>query len=352
MSAQDDIKAAAEAAAAFMDAQELQHGVDTTALAVAEARIAELEAQLSPGGLLGAFTRPKPTDPLGKLGEQTRESITALETQVGHTLGTTRNYLALDEDVDTFQKAGTDTGMIEWQVKGGRVPHISIHSWTGGGDPVTGGAGQLVPWADVAQGKYDALLTMNAQKLARIGGPYVLSWNHEPENDACGTAGQFGDAYHHVRSIMDAAGVKAHWTLVLMQNEYATNPGPWYANCADDVDWIGVDCYNRYPEVGKWKPVPEILASAQTFADAAGKPLFVGEWASLEDPDQPNRKGDWIIEALDWLASNKAAGACYSHTRATFQGHTMFYWLDTSAYAFYAFKAAMESSYWKEGVGV
>ncbi len=75
----------------------------------------------------------------------------------------------------------------------------------------------------------------------------------------------------------------------------------WYPGDAY-LDPIGADAYNWYncrPGTSNpWNSLEQLVNPMRLFAQGkAIKGILVPEWASTEDPAQPNRKAQWITDA-------------------------------------------------------
>jgi hypothetical protein len=281
-----------------------------------------------PDPLWGAYCRPKG-------GQTWEEALTAFESEVGRTMSITRHYYRWDETVpDAFAR---------FAAAGGRVPYVSIHAFTRGGD--------FISWSDIAAGKHDDQLALWADALQSWGVKGYLNFHHEPENDlACGTARDFRAAFGHMRSVFDAHGVTNFvWTASLMAstlNGGHGGPGAWLP-AADTYRVIAVDGYNRFPsdtDAGHWRSFHEIFRPAHHEARRRHKRLLIGEYGSVEQDasgyrrGSPHAKGQWFDDAARTMRRwPELVGAIYSHTTAEYGGQVMNYWADTSAPSLSAF---------------
>jgi hypothetical protein len=79
--------------------------------------------------------------------------------------------------------------------------------------------------------------------------------------------------------------------------------------------------------------------------------LFVGEFGCIEQTEgysagDPMAKADWFQGAADTVrAWGNVEAMCYSHAEATFQGHVMPYWIDSSEPSLASFSDVGRSNY-------
>lgn len=192
----------------------------------------------------------------------------------------------------------------------GRTIHLSVRPRTD--------AGQVIPWADVAAAQpgtatHDQLVRW-AEAVAAYGDQIYFTFNHEPEttqSEANGRAEDFVAAWRRTIEVLRAAdGDEVRTVLVLGRGAFETGAiERWYPG-DDVVDVVGVDPYNWYQCQGTnrpWTSPADLIAAALDFATAHHKPLAVPEIASTEDPDDPNRKADWIRELGSTLGSPEVA---------------------------------------------
>jgi hypothetical protein len=286
--------------------------------------------------LWGAYCRP--------VGDQSwQDALVHLESETGRKMSLTRHYHLWDETVpDSFARSAAE---------GGRVPFVSIHAFTRDGTSI--------PWAQIAAGKHDAQLATWANALQSWGVKGYLNFHHEPENDlACGTNAEFKDAFAHVRSVFDAAGVTDFtWGVSLMASTLKGGHGGASAWLPDPrlYQVVIVDGYNRFPvdrHAKRWRSFAEIFAPAHREAVARGKQLMIGEYGSVEQFAGGNlagsrtAKAEWLDDAVATMKTwPELVGAIYSHTTANFNGKEMDYWADSSADSLAAFTESGHDPY-------
>src|ERR671939_625814 len=152
------------------------------------------------------------------------------------------------------------------------------------------GTRRAVRWADVAAGRYDAELRVQAQRAVAYKAPVLVSFSQDPRPLArprgAGSARAYRAAYRHVRAVFDAAGAtNAVWVWWVRgevdhsAQESALWPG------TDVVDWIAYSPIEDSACTGTAERTP-----AQTFtpwydwitnqAWAAGKPIALAAYAT------------------------------------------------------------------------
>ena len=194
----------------------------------------------------------------------------------------------------------------------------------------------------IASGQQDAYIHEVGQRLAGFGYPIFFAFHHEPENDPSnGSPAEFAAAFARVRSVMrDAGAINLTWVCTLMASTYRGGhggatvwlPGP------DGYDLVGVDGYNRWPIISEpaWRSFAELFTNARQTAVTLSKPLFVGEFGCVEQTESyatgdPLAKANWFQGAADTVkAWGDVSALCYSHAEATFNGHLMPYWIDST----------------------
>ncbi len=177
----------------------------------------------------------------------------------------------------------------------------------------------FVSWASIAAGDHDAVIDARAADVAAFGAPVIVSFHHEPENDAkAGTAAAYVAAYRHVRERFDAAGVTNAiyaWTVMAWSFRKGTTAAFYPGD--DVVDVIAGDGYNWYgcPNAsGPWRSFSEVFSAWHAWGAARGKPMVIAEWGTGEDPALPGRKATWIDLAATQLKQwPDVVGAAYFH---------------------------------------
>ena len=175
--------------------------------------------------------------------------------------------------------------------------------------------GARLQWGDIAAGMHDAEIDAHAQRVAAFGAPVYLTFHAEPEYNGAGgrfgTADQYRAAWRRiVQRFRDAGATNATWVLTLMgwtfQGASGRNPFDYYAGSAY-VDAVAVDAFNYYDCRGTantWKSFGKLFQRPYDWIAARGKPMLVGEWGSVEHPDDPDAKARWLRYAGRWIKSH------------------------------------------------
>jgi hypothetical protein len=228
----------------------------------------------------------------------TRDS--ALPGAVRGTEASTGRRLDIVHTYHRWQDAFPTSGEREL-VSGGR---LLFANW----EPVLpDGAG--VSWADIAAGRQDRTIRSEAARLAALHRPVLISFSHEPELNyrSHGAVGDYAAAFRHVVTVSRQAGAtQVRWVWDLMglsdpvwQARYVTMwPGAAY------VDWIAWDPYNAAScKQRAWQSFAQTVTPFYDWLDgqpfAAGKPLMLAEYGTIEGSAQDGKAG--------WLAAIPAA---------------------------------------------
>ncbi|MBO0727772.1 MAG: hypothetical protein J2P57_00850, partial [Acidimicrobiaceae bacterium] len=223
---------------------------------------------------------------------QTPEAFTALQRRVNRGLDIDRDYSIWDNVQPSAQ--------VLWDVSHGVIPLLSI-------DPVTS-SGARISWSSIANGSQDATISAQAEALASLHTPVLLSFAHEPDlNAGPKTPAGFVAAWKHYVTVFREHGAdKVSFVLILLASTYGrASIAPWYPGNAY-VDWVGADGYNGFGcfgNNGPWESFKKIFSPLNSFAVAHHKPAAVAEWASTEDPRTPGRKAQWITAAANTIKS-------------------------------------------------
>ena len=194
----------------------------------------------------------------------------------------------------------------------------------------------MMKWRAVANAtpgsRVHGYIVMWARAIKSNGHHTFLTFNHEPNVRGAAGRGTSADFIAAWRRFVDifrqerVTNVNWVWNVTAISFKL---PGSdfraaahWYPGDTY-VDSVGADGFNWYgcgPQARtggrNWRDLARIASDALQFARAHRKPLLLPEFGSAPDPQNPNRKAQWISTAHAWLAANAASitGAWY-HNR-------------------------------------
>lgn len=258
---------------------------------------------------------------------------------IGQPSGYTRHYLSIN--------GNWDGGFTKWSLERNRIPIYGIHSWTENRQPI--------PWADVADGRYDAITRTHAGNLRDLmistGATCkaFIGWHHEPENEengkvsgdidgTCGTPAEAKAAGERfLRLVAEEMGDKVRIGATLMKGSYSN--GKWVNWMPQNAWWMGVDGYSH----GSAKETfANLFTPSHQAAVSSGRKLIIQEVGAEEVAGLPSFKASFFNDARytlkDWT---ECRGIEYSNVQA--KGD---YRVDTSTQALDAFRAWAQDSYY------
>ena len=223
-------------------------------------------------------------------GQDNAGAVAAFEAKLGRKLDAHWVFARWDDPLSS--------GIVAGDITRGRIPILSIRPQRKDGSTLS--------WGSIAAGTHDANIRSQADAIAALSAPIILTLHHEPDQINHGTAAEFVAAWRHYVSIFRARGVtNVAWNWIMTPSSFRTPPiGPG-ANALypgdDVVDWISLDPYNWYGCMPNgptaWRPLREMVTPFAAWAEPHGKPLMLAEWASAEDPARATRKAEWFAEA-------------------------------------------------------
>jgi hypothetical protein len=259
---------------------------------------------------LGADTKHSPGNT-----SQGEASVTKLETEIGRHLAFTRDYLLWD--------SAFPTAFENWLGQRGTIPMVSVKSKLSNGT--------VIPWSSVAAAQPGSALYSQivswADRFKSFGYPVYFTYNHEPEastNNGYGTAADYIAAWQHIHDIFVAQGatnVRFMWIMTDWAFKVASTDRryawKWYPGDAY-VDGIAADAYNWWTCRGRdepWQTLATAISGFLTFgAQHPTIPMWLTEIGSVENPNAPNAKANWISAAqslLEQPAYAQIAGVAY-----------------------------------------
>jgi hypothetical protein len=272
------------------------------------------------------------------------ESLQVFEADCGRQIDVYRSYRNWGQALT----APTITHLLE------RTPppklYFSVHAF------LDSKGHNVIQWADIAAGVYDADIDAYASQLMDITSvtPVYICFHHEMENEEgkCGTADEFQAAYWYFRNrIQILNGVpNLTWVITYMGNTFrGKHGGPerwWPSNPPPGLapdQLMGIDIYNRnLCHFKGWRSFEWLTDKPWQFATEVGRPIFIGECGSVElsdcggPPEDPpgTMKGQWFDDALVYLRDTGPArgytpveAVCYSNVKGFNNGS---YRIDTS----------------------
>lgn len=234
--------------------------------------------------------------------------LAELEKRVGRRFGIVHRWHGVDQN-------GIPTTEERRLARHGRYLHLNVEArkFTESGHPV-------VQWSEIAGGTFDAALRAQAERVAELGLPVFVTFDHEADQDSKlgvrGSAEEFVAAWRHIREIYRSAGASnAIWVWVVTGYEGNFHkvadlyPGDAY------VDWVAWEAYNAsgcrtgQPDPERYRSFEETLRPfyewLQTEGVRAGidpdKPYMITEMGSVVYPDAPERTAEWYAGVVPTL---------------------------------------------------
>lgn len=243
------------------------------------------------GVLFGAYSGPRS-------GESEQAAVLRMERDLGRELDIVREFVQWDERFDSY---------ITWLQQSDRTVILSVKS--------NRMNGTVIPWADIANAQPGTTLHNEmvawADRMRAWAKPVYFAFNHEPEagiNRSKGTATDYINAFRAIRQVFrdrGATNTKFIWIMTdysfFVGSQDRRDAAKWYPG-DDYVDAMGADAYNwftcREGIDTAWWTLERIIKPFRDFGAAhPDKELWLTEWASAEDPANPNRKGEWLAQA-------------------------------------------------------
>jgi len=289
------------------------------------------------GAYFGAYVSWSPH------GGTSKSSIARFESMVKRTLGIHHRYQSWSARFPTSSEEGWD-----WAHRA-----YSMESWSD-----TDYSGSLNFLDAINNGSQDAVIRARAKAVRRWRHPIFIRflWEMNVDGNAFNAVNssdpgthngtrKYIEAWRHVYSIFRAEGAR-NAAFVWCPDYYDDPQEPWnhytqYYPGDAYVQWVCADGYNS--RLSKWRSLMTI--NGNVYADYPQKPFMIGETSSVEDPDQPNRKAAWILQASKELRRypRVKAWVWFHHP----QGHNARYdWqVNTSESALNAYIAAGAAPY-------
>jgi hypothetical protein len=288
--------------------------------------------------LFGAYVAPRG-------GQSHSEAVTAFEQEIGRTLAIVHAYHGwkgpLIGDFERWAADGGRTLLISWKAV---LPTSSGAS--------SGAGGGYVRWKSIANGDRDRAIEKRARELRDFGSTVYLVFHHEPEDerdltnlDRCGSRQSFRNAFRHIHDVFEREGAtNVRFVLALMGSTFKNGSvDEWYPG-DDVVDVVAADAYNWFgtDHAGSrnWTSFTGAFQAAYDWATARGKPFWVTETGTLEDPADRIRKAQWYLDM-------GAQAQAWPNLRALvyFTGGANGWYPDSSAASLQAFRQVVQDPY-------
>ncbi|MFC8191466.1 hypothetical protein ACFUMH_07335 [Cellulomonas sp. NPDC057328] len=228
----------------------------------------------------------------------TEAATQVAEDRLDRRLDAQRVYVRWDEEL---RGPGTSA-----TVERGRVPMLSVLPRRGDGS--------VVRWSTIASGGVDERIRSHARQVKQLGPAVYLTLHHEPDiaGSAWGTPAEYVAAWRHYLEVFRDEGVTTVlWTwlpsagALTKPNSDPTAKGFYPGD--DVVDRVGSAIYNwfgcREGSTTQWRPLERVASGLRTFAANHGKPVVLAEWGSVEDPQQPGRRAQWLRDAFAYFST-------------------------------------------------
>lgn len=255
-------------------------------------------------------------DPVGS--QNREEALKGFERRIGRNVAVDRQFSVWDKPFTSHQ--------LSQDLENNWIPFIGWKAETSSGEPVG--------WGEIARGAHDAWIRHQADLLRAHGGPVILNFHHEPENDVgasgSGSIADYREAWRRVVTIFRQEGAtNVKFAFVLMAGSYRHDRADSFYPGDGYIDYIGSNFFNFAP--GKpgapWRSFRAGLSDFYNWGVARNKPLVIGSYGAQEDPDRPGRRASWLRRAANTLKTWPAVRvACY------FESNRGYPWaLDTSS---------------------
>lgn len=206
-----------------------------------------------------------------------------------------------------------------------RLPWLSIKG------PIRGPAG----WQAIATGQYDADIRRLASTLkANDGKPVLLTFHHEPSNDASEAQGAlWARAYVHLHDLLKSRGALANvadppifgdWLFNAANR--AQNPDNWVTRAVlQRAPFLGIDMYENHSGKTFAQRIPVIT----TWMAARGYPhkmIGIGETGSTNGVHAGKSARRWMNESLTWAVRHTDRVGVVSYFNSSANSRARAYW--------------------------
>jgi hypothetical protein len=241
----------------------------------------------------------------------------------------------------TFKQWGNWSGVgkhISAAHQAGRLPWVSVK-------PPTGGA---AGWRTVSSGAVDSEIRALATVLkANDDQPALITFNHEPSNDATEADGKlWAAAYSHFHDVLEAEGALKNVADPPILQDWLFNPknkqmdpDNWvFDNVLSRAPFMGIDMYPNARGGTRADRIPVIL----DYLASKGYPnmmVGIGETGAT-DRFTNTTAAQWINESLSWVAANTDKVGVVAYYNTPRNSKPGVYWpLDESASKMAAYRS-------------
>jgi hypothetical protein len=284
------------------------------------------------GALLGVHPEDKPGRPI----TPENQKIIGTEEFLGRRLDIDNSYVKDFEEIANGYVPGDPnkrglSNLVFWDVEQGRIPLVG---WACAGKGGADGSKQIT------DGQHDDTIRRTAQAFKAFGHEVFMRYCWEMDGDKrmeeVGTPEEFVAAWIYIYNIFQAEGVtNVVWVWCGNANSFkydtARGKRAWDYYPGDEyVDWVSADGYNWGAAKrggDRWRGTAEIFDEFMVWARSTGKPaaavadkdfpvegfprkrqvkpIMIGEYGAIEDPDDHMRKTEWMWDTHDIFNGNK-----------------------------------------------
>ncbi|WP_386675075.1 glycoside hydrolase family 26 protein [Streptomonospora salina] len=231
-----------------------------------------------------------------------RGDVEPLETAVGRRLDIVYTWHGVDQSrvpTDEERKLAEE----------GRFVHANIEAkrFNADGHPAQS-------YSDIVDGRFDDALRGQARRIADLGTPFFVTFDHEADADkrynTRGTPEEFVGAWRHIVDLYRDSGAGNAvfvWNVTGWPANLDRLPGLWPGN--GYVDWISWEAYNMtgcrlQPDWDHVDTFEEALRPAYEWIQNEGpehgiapeKPVMIGEMGTVPIPGDPEATREWYAD--------------------------------------------------------
>jgi hypothetical protein len=164
--------------------------------------------------------------------------------------------------------------------------------------------GTTIPWADIAAAQPGSPLYADMQSIATqikaFGARVFLTFSHEPDASGgtnLGTGSQFVAAFRNFVTVMRDEQVGN-----MVPTAIFTGFGFTRTDSRNIANFYPGDDYNWGSCGGTWRSLAQAVEGARQWGlQHPTIPLMLTEYGSVEDPNDPSRKAQWLTDAGNLL---------------------------------------------------